>query len=399
MMAATLFVTNSPAQTVGELDTINCGNILFEISTDKVVPRSHIESAAECIDFQTDSIVKVIVSGYASIDGPEETNNQLAKLRMEKLRALLSDTYNIPSHKLVKRYTGEDWKLFRQLVEADSLIPGRDSLLQIIDMKIGNDSKEAKIRHLQKGATWEYLSRTILPLMRSTSVEWYVWRPAAKKPEPEEPVVVENTDIIQEQPEVVTVVEEVVEEEIIYEDDWYRKMYIKTNAPAWALLWQNAAVEFDLAKHWSVSLPLYWSPYNYGKQTLKFRTLAFVPEVRYWPNADNMGFFVNAHFGLAEYNYAKDGEYRYQDHDGKTPAIGGGIGVGYRFYFCKNHHWSMEVAVGAGVYKLDYDIFLNTPSTKHGYLIGRHQRTFYGIDQAALTFSYSFGLRKKGGDK
>ena len=81
--------------------------------------------------------------------------------------------------------------------------------------------------------------------------------------------------------------------------------------------------------------------------------------------------------------------------------IGGGLGVGYRFYFCRNHHWSMEVAVGAGVYRLDYDIFDNTDRTKYGYLLGRRKRTFFGLDQAALTFSYSFGLRKKekGGER
>ena len=55
----------------------------------------------------------------------------------------------------------------------------------------------------------------------------------------------------------------------------------------------------------------------------------------------------------------------------------------------------MEAAVGAGVYKLDYDIFINTPSTSHGYLVGRRQRTFFGIDQAAFTISYSFGLKKR----
>ena len=59
----------------------------------------------------------------------------------------------------------------------------------------------------------------------------------------------------------------------------------------------------------------------------------------------------------------------------------------------------MEAAIGAGVYKLDYDIFQNAPHTDYGYLLGRRKRTFFGIDQAAFSFCYTFGLTKKGGEK
>ena len=52
----------------------------------------------------------------------------------------------------------------------------------------------------------------------------------------------------------------------------------------------------------------------------------------------------------------------------------------------------MEATVGAGIYKLDYDLFENR---YNGPLTGRRQRTFYGIDQAALTISYRFDLDKR----
>ena len=175
-----------------------------------------------------------------------------------------------------------------------------------------------------------------------------------------------------------------------------RNLYIKTNAPAWLMLWTNIAFEIDLAPHWSAQLPIYYSGFNYFRRDVKFRTFSFLPEVRWWSRADNTGFFANLHLGCGWYNYAKGGEFRYQDHDRNTPALGGGVGIGYRFYFCRDRRWTMEAAVGCGVYRLDYDIFRNIDN---GLIMGREKRTFFGIDQAALSFSYSFGIEKKGGGK
>lgn len=344
------------------------------------------------IDLSADTVIRVDITGRASIDGPESFNDRLAADRAKRMEKIILDSYPVDPENVFTSSIGEDWQAFRELVASDINIPGGSEVLQIIDSNLSNAAKEKKIRALWKGITWKYLRKYTLPLMRDAGVSMVI-RKMLPAPEPEPEIIVEElqNDTIQE-PEIVEIIEEVVP--LLPVEEWYRKMYIKTNAPAWALLLQNLAVEVDLAKHWSVALPVYWSPYDYGKQTLKFRTLALIPEIRYWTKPENMGFFVNAHFGMAYFNYAKNGEYRYQDHNGTTPALGGGLGIGYRFYFCKNHRWSMEAMIGAGVYHLDYDIFQNTPSTKNGMLIGRRSRTFYGIDQAAFSFSYSFGLSK-----
>lgn len=366
----------------------------FIISTDSLITPEILSGIVKGVDLANDPILAVEITGRSSIDGPEDFNRELSSARAKKIREVLIASYGINPEKITLRSLGEDWSLFRKQVASDEAVPCRDRLIEIINNTSSLTAKERDIKALCGGDTWRYLEREIFPAQRSVSVAWTVLRPAAEDEEKDvTPPVVESP--VEVEPAPAPLMEcEVVEEIIIEEtdDEWVRKMYIKTNVPAWALLWQNLAVEIDLAPHWSFSVPVYWSPYNYGKQQLKFRTLAVVPEFRYWPKANNMGFFVNAHFGMAYYNYAKNGEYRYQDHEGKTPALGGGLGIGYRFYFCKNHHWAMEVAVGGGVYRLDYDIFANTPKTSHGYLVGRRKRTFFGVDQAAFSISYSFGL-------
>ena len=367
------------------VDTIIGRDRLFIISTDSLINNDELRQLTDGVDFATDSVIRVEVVGRASIDGPMALNEKLAKARTRKIKNALVDFYAVDESKITANYIGEDWTVFKNLIEEDTSVPNRVKILEIIESDSTPSSKERSIKRLGTD-TWRYLADNTLPRMRSASIEWQVAR-RIPLPVPELPQVVEPEEVI----EVVEEVATVVEVPAVVEDDWYRKMYIKTNAPAWAMAWVNAAVEFDLAQHWSASLPFYWAGWDYFKRDLKFRTFAFVPEVRFWPKKDNTGFFVNAHFGVAYYNYAKQGEYRYQDHGGHTPALGGGVGIGYRFYFCKNKRWTIEAAVGAGVYRLDYDLFLNYPN---GPLVGREKHTFFGIDQAALTFSYSFGLRK-----
>ena len=176
-----------------------------------------------------------------------------------------------------------------------------------------------------------------------------------------------------------------------------RKLYIKTNAVGLAMGIANLAAEIDLARHWSFTLPVYYSAWDYFKTTVKFRTFAVQPECRYWLSDDNDGFFAGAHFGMAYYNFAFDGDYRYQDHNRETPSLGGGVSVGYRLPVGKDNRWRVEFSLGAGVYSRHYDKFHNTPDTKDGLMVGSIRKTYWGIDQAAVSFSYSFDLKKKGG--
>lgn len=285
----------------------------------------------------------------------------------------------------------------------DTSDPARQQLLDIIDSHDDVNIKEASIRALCHRATWRYLTADILPRTRRAvlRINWLHHAPTTAtiseaKPEPAKadttviaPPVVEIVDTMTHEP--VAEPQPVIEpaQPVAQDGEWLRKLYVKTNAPAWGLLLANTAIEIDVAPHWSVQLPVYYSGVNYFHSDAKFRTFALIPEIRFWPGADNCGFYANAHLGLAWYNYAKGGDYRYQDHLRRTPAYGGGIGAGYRFHFCNNRRWTLEASLGAGVYRLDYDIFENRHD---GMITGRRQRTFFCIDQVALSFTYSFDI-------
>jgi len=77
-----------------------------------------------------------------------------------------------------------------------------------------------------------------------------------------------------------------------------------------------------------------------------------------------------------------------------TPALGGGVSVGYRMPLGRSDRWNVEFSLGAGAYRLHYDKFHNEPGGAYSSTV---RKTFFGVDNAAVSFSYTFDLKKKGG--
>ena len=172
----------------------------------------------------------------------------------------------------------------------------------------------------------------------------------------------------------------------------FPNIYVKSNAIGLLLSNVNAAVEMDVAPHWSVTLPVYYSAINYFIPTLMFRTFSVQPEARFWLKEHNQGFFVGAHLGLSYYNFAFNGDLRYQDHKGKSPALGGGLSAGYRLPISADQRWFIEFSLGAGVYGLHYDTFYNV---NNGKLVDTYRRTYVGLDNTAVTIAYRFDYKPR----
>ena len=169
---------------------------------------------------------------------------------------------------------------------------------------------------------------------------------------------------------------------------------LKVNTLTLPLLVANIGVEIQPLDHWSLNLPVYYSGLDWFSETVKFRTLGFQPEVRYWLRPDLHGLFFNVHATFAYYNIAWGGEYRYQDHARKTPIFGGGLGIGYKTNLSDDgtSPWGIEFGIGGGVLPLHYDYYYNI---HNGRLAGEGTRTYWGIDQAFVSFTYRIGQAKK----
>jgi hypothetical protein len=172
-------------------------------------------------------------------------------------------------------------------------------------------------------------------------------------------------------------------------------MYVKTNVAGLGLLMANLALEFDLGNYLSLNVPVYYSAVNYFVPTVKFRTLATQPELRVWPLRNKDGVFLGIHAGFAYYNFAWGGKWRYQDHDGSSPTLGGGFTLGYRLPISKNKNWKLELGVGAGVYPVYYDMFYNVRSVQDGQLYDTRKRSYIGLDNVQISISYRIPMKKE----
>lgn len=169
-----------------------------------------------------------------------------------------------------------------------------------------------------------------------------------------------------------------------------RHWYIKTNAIGWAMGISNVSFEFEVAKHLSFTIPMYYSGWDFPRHKTKFRTLAYQPELRYWWNHDG-GLFAGLHFGIAWWDVAYGSKYRLQDHNGRRPAYGPGVSIGWRT-MPKNSRLKFEFSLGAGYYHLYYDKFNNE---KNGAKVGTRQRNLFLIDNATVSLVYTFRMYDK----
>ena len=170
-----------------------------------------------------------------------------------------------------------------------------------------------------------------------------------------------------------------------------RSFYIKTNLLGLALLNANLAVEFEIGRHVSLSLPFYYSAWDWFVPQSKFRGMGAQPELRVWPCEGFRGPFVAVHGTVGWYNVAlPNAEFRYQDRDGRTPAYGAGLIFGWKFRLDSRHRnrWGLVLSFGGGWLHLDSDVF---SSQKNGRYIASEVYEHYGITQASVALTYRFG--------
>ena len=343
----------------------------------------------------TIDIESITFCGATSPEGSSEINKRLSGERLSALEEYVRKQVEIPNNIIINhddQYI--NWDYLVSLIE-ESDIKDKHEVLDILNSdshlieyvgKGGKDSRVDRLKSLQNGEVWQAIANRFFKEMRNATAIIVTMKKELPPPNEEKekkpaPIVEEEekeelpTEFIDTQPE---------------KKEWTQQLYLKTNAVGWGMLVANVAVELDLSPHWSIALPVYYSAWDYFSHTVKFRTFNVQPEIRYWLREDD-GFFVGAHLGLAYYNFAWDGDYRFQDKNRKTPALGGGLSVGYRLPISKNNRWKMEFALGGGVYNLHYNKFHNQ---RYGLMVETVKDTFFGIDQVAVSFSYMFDFKK-----
>ena len=353
---------------------------------------------------------QIEISASASPEGRYHHNEKLSQRRMEVVLSALKKNIDVTDVTFHTNSLVEDWTIVADYVAEDQQVPCRQEVLQIINSFDGQQDIRAELQKIGGGA-YDYILNNFFPLLRSAKVvavydlsERFAhpqlqsvsvtFTHNAVAPQPQLASPNQTPTQTPTQPPAPSPTQTLEPKPTPEHPTQYPFINLKTNLIGLGFAHANIAVEAAVAEHISVALPFYYSGgFDYLRETLKFRGIVLQPEVRYYIKG-NEGFYAGAHLGIGWYNFALDGEYRIQDHRGRRPAIGGGIGIGYTLPFKKHPRWGMEFAVGAGVYDVKYDVFYNEPNgayAEHG-----KRGVFFGVDNAAISFTYKFPLKKEG---
>lgn len=343
------------------------------------------------------STVTLEILGEASPEGPVKLNESLSNRRMHNTRNYLKRHITLPAVDMHAGTADEDWNIVIEEIERDPAVPNRQQVLDVIRRHLGEESEQdnisPEIRAIDGGVAYEYINQNIFPRLRAcrVTIVYDLGVTLAELQEEEE----EHFEILEEDFTPLTKDTLCIAQMPYPAPDKFMK--IKTNGLAWGIGQMNIAAEFAFAEHFSVAVPFYYSGgFDYFKSTLKFRGIVVQPEFRYYFKPENEGFYAGVHMGAGWYNFALNGDYRIQDHNGNRPAWGGGLGFGYAMQFKKAPVWGLEFALGAGVYDALYDTYYNEdngPIAESGV-----RKLFVGVDNAAVSVTYKFDF-KKGGRK
>lgn len=372
----------------------------FQVNSTVIDPdfgenKEHLEKIISFIDEvnsdSTLSILQITFCGSASPEGALLHNRWLATNRLKSLEQYVRSRTEIPDN-IVSYDNGYFPKEYFRILVNGMDVDHKDKILEIIDKESSDaeiqsgahaNNRIAELMQLGEGDVWRQLYAIFHDMRCAFAVIVTSKRP-----------VIATFDKVDAMPmpdsiAIPTYVRPVVSAPAV--DDEYRHLHIATNLPAWGLLLSNATLEIDLARRWSLAVPAYYSALNYFADDVKFRTVTIQPELRYWFRGCESSWYAGAHMGVSYFNVAWGDLFRYQDHNMNTPAIGGGLSVGYRLPLGKSKHWCLDLSLGAGAYAVHYDRFINIPN---GFLVDSQKKTYVGIDQAAISFSYMFNLAK-----
>lgn len=330
------------------------------------------------------SLDSLKVSGYASPDGSLPKNKELSLRRAISLRQYLHDNCGVPDSLMQFGENIVSWNLFRNIISASDY-SWRDEAMRIITIgsdnnAVDNTRRMNRLKKLADGEAWSVIKRDILPQLRSAFVVTTII--TIHQPQEKEITPTQNSSLSTHDSQFSTQNSPLSTLDSRLST---QKFALKTNAAYLAAGVTNIGVEIAVSRHWSIDLPLVYSPYTLAR-TYRMRFLYLQPEGRYWLNHPLKGHFfgVHAHAGVA--NVSFDYDNRYQTPNG---FYGAGISYGYSLPIAKR--WSLEFTIGAGYFFTKYDTYYNI-----GTSIGQRYKkgtplNYWGIDKLGINFVYRFG--------
>ena len=346
-------------------------------------------------EMHTDSTARlnsIDIVAYASPEGSFTLNRKLARKRAENISAYLRGNMPFLSGSLFNvQPKGIDWNGLAAMVEASDM-HYRSEVLNILrnvpetTYRNGKlvDSRLKRLMDLRGGRPYNYMLTHFFPELRAAGAYVIcdfvrIAQPAIPINKPNEPNEANGANGANGANEVDAAIPVATE---LPERD-YDRWAIKSNALYLAAGVTNIGGEYAFHRHWSVDLPLVYSPYTLAR-TYRMRFLYIQPEARYWLDRPMKGHFFGVHLHAGVFNVSLDNKNRYQSEKGFH-----GAGISYGYAMPLSRRWSMEFTIGVGYAFTKYCTYYNVPNgIRYEKDIPYH---YWGLTKLGLNFVYRFG--------
>ena len=360
--------------------------VVFEVNKYQLKFTSQLDATLDSIQKYSDNLVYIWIGGSASPDGPEVWNNRLSQLRAESLSDFVIDSARLDRSMLRVCNLGEDWGFLGEILDERIDFPNGERIQAIILEETDNEVRKRKIQELDGGQTWHLLIEELFPQLRNARLAIVSVYPKF------EPIASEYT--LKRPPMIPLNQYDLMSPKLLpptidksQSSKW--KIAIKTNLLFDAVLVANLGVEISPWTHWSLDIPVWYSPYNISS-TRNIRLLAVQPEIRWWSKEAMNGHFVGLHTHVAGFNIALNDYARYQDPNHALWGLG--VSYGYAMTLGKSAHWGLEFTLGAGFAQYHYDAYRNE---SNGPKFRSGSDCYWGITRAGVTLSYRWTLLRK----
>ena len=172
-----------------------------------------------------------------------------------------------------------------------------------------------------------------------------------------------------------------------------QEVALKTNVLYDATATINLGVEVGLHKRWTLDISGNYNSWS-RNESVKWKHYFVQPEARYWFCDRFAGHFVGAHLLFGAFNFGNLNnnisflgtdlsplsKYRFQ-------GFGYGAGISYGYAFILNRHWNLELELGVGYIRADYQKFECHHCGRH---VGEGSHDYFGPTKAAINLVYLF---------
>ena len=360
--------------------------ILFDVNKSDIRITPQLTEAINLIQDKKGVLARISIVGSASPDGSSKWNQELGLNRAEALTCYLVQKTELDSSMFYVCSRGEDWELLGEILDERKDFPNGERIQAIISEETDNEARKRKIQEFDGGQTWHLLIEELFPQLRNARLAivsvYPKFEPIASEYALKRPPLIPLNQYDLMSPKLLPPTIDKPQS-----PKW--KIAIKTNLLFDAVLVANLGVEISPWTHWSLDVPVWYSPYNISS-TRNIRLLAVQPEIRWWSKEAMNGHFVGLHTHVAGFNIALNDYARYQDPNHALWGLG--VSYGYAMTLGKSAHWGLEFTLGAGFAQYHYDAYRNE---SNGPKFRSGSDCYWGITRAGVTLSYRWTLLRK----